>query len=579
MKTPFVVMKDSAMGQSQKISILSNDLLRRLSNCSETVEMSEKVQIIDDYTETLSVSGYSKREIKEIIESGLTGFVRKVERLRKAGIPFHRPASMTLQGRIRKKLLEKTNWYKSKPKEKGGFDPRKRTSNQNGENKSLSEKEPPVSVMFCPQTPQGELAKRLREADKKLAEVTKDEVKIVERAGTKLRFLLHKSNPFDGGKIKCNRDKCLICDNPLNKKFNCGQRNVTYMTVCLKCEEDSKKSANKEQDDVPEDDNDVESEENAVAERQIVSKHYFGESHRSGGERQAEHAYDYRKKKKDSHMFKHLQEVHPGKEPEDIKFGMTIKRQHFTAFQRMVFEEILIFMAGDKTLNSKSMYNRCKIPRLSVMVGEDEEEPVRMTEYDTAELESEISKLRNQIRKADSADDPQASKRRKRWQFHPQSLVRYKGKRKRKKDHNDVVEEGPTDQETVESHSQKKHRPVSDPEDHEEESPDGDRKKKEEKPNRSLRLFSIFTKPIISFNSKPTVFNSNPEVKNPPKKIPAKAKKRSNKTTGRETKTNSKITNYFLGSTAAADETHLTQTKAPSGKIDFSDMAQSFADS
>ena len=241
----------------------------------------------------------------------------------------------------------------------------------------------------------------------------------------------------------------------------------------------------------------------------------------------------------------------------------------------MVFEEILIFMAGDKTLNSKSMYNRCKIPRLSVMVGEDEEEPVRMTEYDTAELESEISKLRNQIRKADSADDPQASKKRKRWQFH------YKGKRKRKKDHKDDVEERPTDQETVESHSQKKHRPVSDPEDHREESPDGDRKRKEEKPNRSLRLFSIFTKPIISFNSKPTVFNSNLEVKNPPKKIPAKAKKRSKNNTGKETKTNNKITNYFLGSTAAADKTstNLTLTKTPSKKIDFSDMAQRFADS
>ena len=68
MKTPFVVMKESAMGQSQKISILSNDIIRRLSNCSETVEMSEKVKIIDDYTETLNVSGYSEREIKEIIE-------------------------------------------------------------------------------------------------------------------------------------------------------------------------------------------------------------------------------------------------------------------------------------------------------------------------------------------------------------------------------------------------------------------------------------------------------------------------------------------------------------------------------
>ena len=255
---------------------------------------------------------------------------------------------------------------------------------------------------------------------------------------------------------------------------------------------------------------------------------------------------------------------------------MTVIRQHFSAFSRMVHEEILIFLAGDKTLNSKSMYNRCKIPRLSVMVGEDEEEPVRMTEYDTAELESEISNLRNQLRKADSVDNPQASKRKKRWHFH------YKGKRKRKKDHNEDVEEETTDQETVESRSHKRSRPVRDPEDPKEESPDGDRQKREEKPSRSLKLFSIFTKPIISFNAKPTNFKSNQvpkEVKNPPKKIPAKAKKRSNKFTGKEAKTNSKITNFFLGSTAAADETNLNHTKAPSKKIDFSDLAQSFAES
>ena len=309
-----------------------------------------------------------------------------------------------------------------------------------------------------------------------------------------------------------------------------------------------------------------------------MSKKYYGESHRSGGERQAKHAYDYRKKKKDSHMFKHLQEEHPGKEPEEIKFGMTVIKQHFTAFSRMVHEEIMIFLAGDKILNSKSMYNRCKIPRLSVMVGEDEEEPIRVTEYDTAELESEISTLRTQLRKTDSVDDSQASKRKKRWQFH------YKGKRKRKKDDKDDVEEEPTDQETVESHSQKRSRPVRDPEDPKEESPDGDRQRREEKPSRSLKLFSIFTKPIISFNAKPTTFKSDQvskEVKNPPKMIPAKAKKRANKITGKETKTNSKITNYFLGSTAAADKTNLNQTepKTPSRKINFSDLAQSFADS
>ena len=39
-----------------------------------------------------------------------------------------------------------------------------------------------------------------------------------------------------------------------------------------------------------------------------------------------------------------------------------------------------------------------------------------------------------------------------------------------------------------------------------------------------------------------------------------------------------KITNYFLGSTAAADEIHLEQNQAPSKKINFSDMAERFAD-
>ena len=113
-------------------------------------------------------------------------------------------------------------------------------------------------------------------------------------------------------------------------------------------------------------------------------------------------------------MYKHLQESHPGKEPEEVKFGMTVLRQHFTAFSRMVYEEILIYLAGDKTLNSKSMYNRCKIPRLSVMVGEEEVEPVKRTEYDTRELESEIAQLRTRQRqrREDSEENPRQTRER-----------------------------------------------------------------------------------------------------------------------------------------------------------------------
>ena len=551
MKTPFVVMKDSAMGQSQKISILSNDLLRRLSNCSETVEMSEKVQIIDDYTETLSVSGYEENEIKEIIESGLTGFVRKVERLRKAGVPFHRPATMTLQGRIKKKLLEKTNWYKQKPKEKRG-ETKKQSSRKVTPS---SEENTAVSVMFCPQTPHGELAKRLREADRKLKEVTKDDVKIVERAGTKLRFLLHKSNPFDDSTSKCDRESCLICENPLNKKYGCRKRNITYMTVCLRCEEEKRK-ANKEQTSVSEEVKEAgteheETEEKAEAEPQgkILSKRYYGESHRSGGERQKEHASDYKNKKEDSHMKKHLDEDHPGCEPKDIKFGMTVLKQHKTAFSRMVHEEILIFLAKDKILNSKSMYNRCQIPRLSVMVGEDERKPPPEAEYDTSELERELKKLRtvHNQRGADSVDDPQPFKKRKRWQFHS------KWKRKRNKDLN-------SEQETAESDSLKRPR-GSDPNDTEEESSDLVIQTAKDVPNESnstsipstKTFFPIFSrKLLIFFNATPPKFSAEPkanEVKDPPKKKAKPKAKKPKPKTGKET-TNI-ITNYFGVSAAA----------------------------
>ena len=93
----------------------------------------------------------------------------------------------------------------------------------------------------------------------------------------------------------------------------------------MTCEE-TKESTNKKQEEVPEDDNDVESEEKAEAEEQVITKRYYGESHRSGGERQAKHAYDYRKKKKDSHMFKHLQEEHPGKEPSQLSQEWYMKK-------------------------------------------------------------------------------------------------------------------------------------------------------------------------------------------------------------------------------------------------------------
>ena len=203
-------------------------------------------------------------------------------------------------------------------------------------------------------------------------------------------------------------------------------------------------------------------------------------------------------------MKKHLDDDHPGCDPEDIKFGMTVLRQHKSAFSRMVHEEILIFLAKDMILNSKSMYNRCQIPRLSVMVGEEDRKPPQEDEYDTAELETELKKLRtnHNQRKADSVDNQQPFKKKKRWQFH------YKWKRKRKK------EELPSDQVTSEGDSLKRPK-RNDPDDTEEESPEPATQTAEVEPNTAntnsfpstSNFFPVFSRKL------PSIF---PQL-NPPK--------------------------------------------------------------
>ena len=52
---------------------------------------------------------------------------------------------------------------------------------------------------------------------------------------------------------------------------------------------------------------------------------------------------------------------------------MQIIKKHFSSFERQVTESIYIEVNQRKNiLNSKSGFNRCLIPRLSVMMGEKE---------------------------------------------------------------------------------------------------------------------------------------------------------------------------------------------------------------
>ena len=126
-------------------------------------------------------------------------------------------------------------------------------------------------------------------------------MKIVEKGGTKLVDMLHKSNPWAGQ--DCGRARCLLCATKQKEgkknSQDCTKRNCEYETYCRTCnmrqddriEEQYKEMGKKRIDD-----------EKRKARRYI----YIGETNRSVYERGLEHQNDVPACKKSSHMLRHL---------------------------------------------------------------------------------------------------------------------------------------------------------------------------------------------------------------------------------------------------------------------------------
>ena len=307
-------------------------------NTCEKTSQDEKNKMVEEYIDRLKVSGYSKKQVREVITSGLTGYTSKVRRAELEKRPLHRPAQSTLVHRQKKKLLEKTSWYKPR-KDKKLED---RIQLPEGKVKKKMHKKDHTNfevraVLFVPRTKGGVLATRLREAEEKLAEITGYKVKVVERGGKMIVRCLHKANPWDGQ--DCDREDCLLCASQVggeDTKQSCKKRNIVYATICQECHHEGK----------------------------VVK--YVGESSRSAYERGREHVNDYRNLSLDSHMLKHNILYHP--EKEQVDFKMRILEAHKNAFSRQIHEAVAIEMAstGGIIMNSKSEYNRCALPRLTI---------------------------------------------------------------------------------------------------------------------------------------------------------------------------------------------------------------------
>ena len=272
---------------------------------------------------------------------------------------------------------------------------RKRNSDKGKE----TQEQPVKAVMFVPYTPGGELAKKLRENEEKLSKLTKNKVKIVERAGVKLQDVITKANPWKGQ--DCERKNCILCFTKARtgKKStqDCHKRSIIYETRCLTCEE----AENERIESL-----DIEEKEKKEMKRNMKKYKYIGESSRSAYERGWEHANDMAQLKSTSHMLKHAVGVHPEKDMNEVVFGMSVLKYTQTSFERQIGESVAIQLERKRhhLLNSRSEYNRCSLPRLCTQIGEGEykeySKELELEKKEEEKLEAKIRALRKERNKA-----------------------------------------------------------------------------------------------------------------------------------------------------------------------------------
>ena len=177
------------------------------------------------------------------------------------------------------------------------------------------------TVLFTEFTKDGELASTLRELCTRLAPLLGFKIKVVERAGTALKNMFPTNNLWEGQ--KCGRPDCTTCEQGAEIMSPCTQASVVYENICETCNPGAggKKELKEIRSDIP--------------------TMYVGETSRSLYERSKEQWSTWR------------------------------SRKH----SRQVGEAVRIRRRGGagSILNSKTEYDRCRIPRL-VVQEEDEEE-------------------------------------------------------------------------------------------------------------------------------------------------------------------------------------------------------------
>ena len=153
----------------------------------------------------MMTAGYSEGYRRQILKHAL-GIYRKMKEEDSSGIrPLYRPKDWQLDERRQQKKKKKHNWSA-----KGGY----------------------IAPIFVPPTPNGELAKQLRDIAAHESEEG-IQFKIIESGGRTIKGEVQKSNPT--ATSGCEDTRCLACKDGRGQGGNCRRSNIEYQFECQLC--------------------------------------------------------------------------------------------------------------------------------------------------------------------------------------------------------------------------------------------------------------------------------------------------------------------------------------------------------
>ena len=118
MRNQMLVMERTAMGRQAVMSIMTNELTRRLQVLDEKLVKTEVIAVIDKYVQQLKKCGFNWKQTRDIVVSSIKGRERKEKLRKKKNIPRYRTGKQSLDARVSKKLTEKYKMKKVKKKKK-----------------------------------------------------------------------------------------------------------------------------------------------------------------------------------------------------------------------------------------------------------------------------------------------------------------------------------------------------------------------------------------------------------------------------------------------------------------------------